>query len=102
MTFGTHISKGIHLSARGDNVNFVFNRQLPNTLIGTHSLTDPVLDASGHAAALPLATFFDFDVADGLKIRDLILQNHAGFISSLSDDERMAAIIIVLLKSPAK
>lgn len=91
MTFGTHISKGIHLSARGDNVNFVFNRQLPNTLIGTHSLTDPVLDASGHAVALPLATFFDFDVADGLKIRDLILQNHAGFISSLSDDERMAA-----------
>lgn len=91
LQFGTHISKGIHPDAKGDNVNFTPKVQLPNTLVGTHSLANPTLDASGSAAALPLASFFDFDVADGVKVRDLILTDNAEFIASLSNDQQTAA-----------
>ncbi len=91
LKFGTHISKGIHPDAKGDNVNFIPKQQRPNTLVGTHSLANPALDANGNAAALPLASFFDFDVAEGVKVRDLILADNEQFIASLSDDKEMAS-----------
>ncbi|USZ15874.1 type I-F CRISPR-associated protein Csy1 [Moraxella sp. FZFQ2102] len=91
LKFGTHISKGIHPDAKGDNVNFIATAQRPHTLIGTHSLANPALDANGNAAALPLASFFDFDVADGVKVRDLILADNAEFIASLSDNTDTAS-----------
>ncbi|WP_114800711.1 type I-F CRISPR-associated protein Csy1 [Moraxella canis] len=90
LKFGTHISKGIHPDAKGDNVNFIPKQQRPNTLVGTHSLANPALDANGNAAALPLASFFDFDVGQGVKVRDLILADNEQFIASLSDDKEMA------------
>ena len=91
LKFGTHISKGIHPDAKGDNVNFIPKQQRPNTLVGTHSLANPTLDANGNAAALPLASFFDFDVAEGVKVRDLILADNEQFIASLSDDKETAS-----------
>lgn len=91
LKFGTHISKGIHPDAKGDNVNFIPKQQRPNTLVGTHSLVNPALDANGNAAALPLASFFDFDVAEGVKVRDLILADNEQFIASLSDDKETAS-----------
>lgn len=91
LKFGTHISKGIHPDAKGDNVNFIPKQQRPNTLVGTHILANPALDANGNAAALPLASFFDFDVAEGVKVRDLILADNEQFIASLSDDKETAS-----------
>ncbi|PNP97841.1 type I-F CRISPR-associated protein Csy1 [Moraxella sp. RCAD0137] len=91
LKFGTHISKGIHPDAKGDNVNFVPKQQRPNTLVGTHNLANPALDANGNAAALPLASFFDFDVGQGVKVRDLILADNEQFIASLSDDKETAS-----------
>lgn len=91
LKFGTHISKGIHPDAKGDNVNFIPKQQRPNTLVGTHSLANPALDANGNAAALPLASFFDFDVGQGVKVRDLILADNEQFIASLSDDKETAS-----------
>ncbi len=99
LKFGTHISKGIHPDAKGDNVNFIPKQQRPNTLVdtlvdtlvGTHSLANPALDANGNAAALPLASFFDFDVAEDVKVRDLILADNEQFIVSLSDDKEKAS-----------
>ncbi len=90
LKFGTHISKGVHPFAKGDNVNFVPRQPLVQTLIGTHSIDKPALDANGNAAALPLASFFDFDVTDGVKVRDLILSDNADFIASLSCDKDVA------------
>lgn len=52
LQFGTHISKGIHPDAKGDNVNFIPKVHLPNTLVGTHSLTNPAWEL--------LITFFYF------------------------------------------
>lgn len=94
LTFGTHISKGIHPDAKGDNVSFQPSAQdtavLPVTLVGTHSLNSALIDANGNAAALPLAAFFDFSINDTVKIRDLILTDNADFIASLSPDKMIA------------
>lgn len=89
LKFGTHISKGIHPDAKGDNVSFIPKVQY-DTLVGTHSLSTPALDANGNAAALPLASFFDFDVIDGVKVRDLIVHDDVDFIGSLSSDPAVA------------
>ena len=90
LNFGTHISKGIHPDAKGDNISFITTRKLSNTIVGTHSIDSSYIDANGNAAALPLAAFFDFDVVEGVKIRDLILSDNIDFIDSLSDDKNIA------------
>lgn len=90
--FGTHISKGVHPDAKGDNISFQMDNHLPIEMVGTHSVKNHYLDANGNAAALPLAAFFDFIVDDKLKIKisDLILSDNANFIASLSADETTA------------
>lgn len=90
LNFGTHISKGIHPDAKGDNISFMSTRDLPNIIVGTHSIDSGYIDANGNAAALPLASFFDFDVTDGIKIRDLILADNSDFIDSLHNDQDIA------------
>lgn len=74
ISFGTHISKGVHSSSKGDNVNFIPTSHLPRGFVGHQSLRDVPLDASGNAAALPVASFFDFDVDSEkqVKIKDLL------------------------------
>lgn len=92
LTFGTHIAKGIHSSSKGDNIKFLPTHDLPNHLIGSHSINSSLIDASGNAAAHPLAEFVDFDVnTDGLKVRDLINSDNPDFIASLSADIEKAA-----------
>ena len=78
LSFGTHISKGIHPDSKGDNVNFRDTNDLPNGLIGSQTLQHLALDANGNAAALPLASFFNtiVDQSLGIKLRDLILHGH--------------------------
>ena len=74
LNFGTHISKGIHPDAKGDNVNFSTDTPLPDHLIGSQSAHSLALDANGNAAALPLAAFFNTPVgtAQTVKLRQLI------------------------------
>lgn len=91
LNFGTHISKGIHPDAKGDNVSFKATNALPETIIGTHSIDSSYIDANGNAAALPLAAFFDFTVDETTKIRDLILTDNTDFIASLASDQTLAS-----------
>lgn len=86
--FGTHISKGIHSSSRGDNINFSSDKLLPKSIVGHQSLKDPVLDASGNAAALPLFALFNYNVNDNQKIKDFILADNASFKTAFSKDEQ--------------
>lgn len=89
LKFGTHISKGVHPDAQGDNVNFTPMFEPVATLVGSH-LARSFLDANGNAAALPLASFFDFAVTDSIKVRDLIMTDNADFIASLATDVQLA------------
>lgn len=90
LNFGTHISKGVHPDAKGDNVSFKSINNLPEAIIGTHSIDSGYIDANGNAAALPLAAFFDFEINETTKIRDLILADNADFIASLASDQTLA------------
>ena len=90
LNFGTHISKGVHPDAKGDNVSFNMENSLPQTIVGTHSIDSSYIDANGNAAALPLAAFFDFEVNETTKIRDLILADNPDFITALIGDEALA------------
>ena len=58
LSFGTHISKGIHPDAKGNNVSFKATTVLPDTIVGTHSIDSRYLDANGNAAALPPCRLF--------------------------------------------
>ncbi len=86
LNFGTHISKGVHPDAKGDNVSFEVINNLPKTIVGTHSIDSSYIDANGNAAALPLAAFFDFEINETTKIRDLILADNTNFVASLNSD----------------
>lgn len=99
LNFGTHISKGVHPDAKGDNVSFEAVNHLPETLVGTHSIDSGYIDANGNAAALPLAAFFDFKIDETTKIRDLILADNADFIASLSSDQTIATTYHQAFKS---
>lgn len=90
LNFGTHISKGIHPDAKGDNVSFEAINNLTNTIVGTHSLDSSYVDSNGNAAALPLAAFFDFEVDKSTKIRDLILADNTDFVASLNSERTLA------------
>lgn len=90
LNFGTHISKGVHPDAKGDNVSFQSINDLPETIVGTHSIDSSYIDANGNAAALPLAAFFDFTVDETTKIRDLILADNTDFIASLASEQTLA------------
>ncbi len=96
LKFGTHISKGIHPSSKGDNIGFQPTDKhiasLPQYIIGSHSINIQFTDVSGDAKALPLASFFDFHIDDNCKIKDLILQDNADFISSLHADKEQATV----------
>ena len=90
LNFGTHISKGVHPDAKGDNISFTKVNNLPQTIVGSHSIDSSYIDANGNAAALPLAAFFDFELNETTKIRDLILANNIDFIASLASDQILA------------
>lgn len=100
LNFGSHISKGVHPDAKGDNISYSSNNILPANIVGSHSIKSSLIDANGNAAALPLASFYDFEfsvssasspIKDSVKIRDLILGDNEEFIRSLSSDKNIAA-----------
>lgn len=85
--FGTHISKGIHSSSKGDNINFTTDNLLVDGIVGHQSLKKPILDASGNAAALPLFSLFDFEVSNQKKIKHFIIENNISFHSAFSSNK---------------
>lgn len=90
ISFGTHISKGIHSSSKGDNINFNPNVDLPAGLVGHQSVSNHMLDASGNAAALPLFSFYDYEVIEGKKIKDFIIENNESFRQALSKNPELS------------
>ncbi|WP_424407311.1 type I-F CRISPR-associated protein Csy1 [Pasteurella sp. PK-2025] len=94
LKFGTHIAKGIHPDTKGDNVNFQPSDSLPPEYVGSQSVSHLALDANGNAAALPLASFFNFivDEEKQLKLRDLLLADDPRLEGCFSDDVAVSDI----------
>ncbi|WP_265410933.1 type I-F CRISPR-associated protein Csy1 [Actinobacillus pleuropneumoniae] len=93
LKFGTHIAKGIHPDAKGNNINFRTNLALPTTLVGSQLIDQVVLDANGNAAALPLAAFFDImiDEVNKRTLKDLLLTDEPCLDGCFSDDHSLSA-----------
>ncbi|MBP6346625.1 MAG: type I-F CRISPR-associated protein Csy1, partial [Neisseriaceae bacterium] len=89
---------------KGDNVNASAFPALGPNLFGSQILTQPALDANGNAAALPLASFFNTNVTDTVKLRDLIQAQHptlAGcFHSDAATSDEYQAQFSLALNTP--
>lgn len=87
LTFGTHISKGIHPDSRGNNVKFQATF-IYNEYVGSHCLETLALDANGDASALPLVALFDYIVDDEneLTLRELLLADDPRLVGCFADD----------------
>lgn len=96
----THLSKGIHPSSIGDNINFE-GKELPTGLIGSQSIESYELDATGNAASLPLADFLNtqVDKESGIKILDLVKERHHALYQALSENDRKAEKYISAFQS---
>ncbi|TYA40039.1 type I-F CRISPR-associated protein Csy1 [Aggregatibacter actinomycetemcomitans] len=90
--FGTHISRGIHSSSKGDNVNFQSDLTLSDTLVGSQSIPKLELDANGNAAALPLAGFFNiiFDEEKNTTLKELLLNDDSCLEGCFADDPELS------------
>lgn len=86
--FGTHISRGIHSSSKGDNVNFQVATALPQAFVGSQLVSQLALDANGNAAALPLAGFFNImiDKVQRITLKDLLLKDDPILEGCFADD----------------
>ncbi|MDO5679145.1 MAG: type I-F CRISPR-associated protein Csy1 [Pelistega sp.] len=93
LKFGTHISKGIHSYSKGGNVLVNKLGLLPETIVGSQSLTFSELDANGNSAALPLASFLDIEVksGSGVKLRNLIVERNPVLQGCFSNEHKLSA-----------
>lgn len=98
LKFGTHIAKGVHPDAKGDNINFSEFNELDSALVGSHSIDKLEIDANGNAAALPLASFFNTPVGD-YKLRDLIRAQHSGLKGCFASDPAVSDAYQQMFKS---
>ncbi|KGQ69419.1 hypothetical protein OA57_11725 [Chelonobacter oris] len=100
LQFGTHISKGVHPDAKGDNVNYRTDRTLPAGFVGSQSIDSVLLDANGNAAALPLAALFDVNLGkSNIKLRTLIIQDSPLLDGVFADDATLSARYQALFKT---
>jgi CRISPR-associated protein Csy1 len=98
ITIGTHLSKGIHSSSSGDNVNIATQPKLSNQTVissATPSLLEP--DSSGNAASLDIFSLFNQYVGEN-KILQLIIENHPAVLPALSDDKQKALLYLANFK----
>ena len=95
LTFGTHISKGIHPDSKGNNITANLNPYLPMGFVGSQSEKKIQLDASGNAAALPLAGFMNVvvEARSETKICDLVLVGHPALKGVFNRDHKKSTLL---------
>lgn len=98
VTLATHISKGINSMSRGDSLLFTNSDDIPDYLVGSHSISSGVLDVSGNAAALPVYNFINLAIGEDTTVRELIESNNPEFIKALSEDTLIANKLFAAFK----
>lgn len=108
LKFGTHISKGIHPSSKGDNIFFKPQIDLSESLIvGSHILDTLTIDANGNAAYLQLASFLETAIAN-TTLQELIISDsealecvfHKNSETSLEIQKTIKDALINIPKTP--
>ncbi|MBQ9682119.1 MAG: type I-F CRISPR-associated protein Csy1 [Neisseriaceae bacterium] len=91
LKFGTHLAKHTHSDSKGDNVYFSAQNSLPENLCASQSVPQDeyILDATGNAAALPLAKFFDIAIGQ-TTLKQLLLQDNHAVHGVFADNEQQS------------
>ncbi|MDF7667801.1 type I-F CRISPR-associated protein Csy1 [Orbaceae bacterium ESL0727] len=99
MTIATCISKGIHSSSLGSNVNYV-SQTKPDNLYYVSSATPDSLpfDCSGNAAALDIFALLKQPIKDNVTLLQLIIDDHPAVLGALSDDKAKATCYLANFK----
>lgn len=88
----SHLSKGIHSSSTGDNVNYsVQEKPQQQFFVSSATVSDLPMDGSGNAAALDIFSLLNQDVIENIRLLDLMITNHPAVMPALSDNEEKAA-----------
>lgn len=100
--FGTHTSKGVHTSSKGDSIRFEPQNPLPEGLVGTQTIADELpLDASGNSNSLPLSGLFEtwVDEKKGISLRNLIEADHPSLEGMFATDPLVSRVRRARFKS---
>ncbi|MBP5789778.1 MAG: type I-F CRISPR-associated protein Csy1 [Neisseriaceae bacterium] len=91
LKFGSHLVKHIHSSSKGDNIYFSAQNSLPENLCASQSVPQDeyILDATGNAADLPLAKFFDIAIGQ-TTLKQLLLQDNPAVHGVFADNEQQS------------
>lgn len=98
----THISKGIHSSSQGDNVNYNAQIQPNNQDFISSSVVDLPFDCTGNAAALDIFALLNKDIKEGISLLTLILYDMPCVLKALSDNIEKAQVYLTNLKRMIK
>lgn len=95
----TNISKGIHSSSQGSNVNYC-TQVKPQDQPFVSSATPKTLpfDCTGNAAALDIFNLLNQEIKNGETLLSLVLQDSPIIVQALSDDSAKAEQYLAYLK----
>jgi CRISPR-associated protein Csy1 len=93
------ISKGIHSSSLGDNINHSTRSQpTGQQYISSATPTIIPIDCSGNAAALDIFSLLNQSIKDDITFLQLIVDEHPAVLPALSDDRQKASLYLANFK----
>lgn len=91
----THLSKAIHPSSKGCNVNYnTFQAKNPSSYISSATVAGLPNDATGNAAALDIFSLLNQKVNEKTNLLQLIIDDHPALQLAFSDDKDKAEIYL--------
>lgn len=91
----THLSKGIHPSSKGNNVNYnTQKKSVPEYWVCSSTVEDLPYDATGSAAALDIFGLLNQKLSNGTRLLQLIIDEHPVLEAAFSDDKAKSAVYL--------
>lgn len=99
ISMGTNLSKGIHSSSLGDNVNYsIQTKPTDQSYVSSATPLTLPLDCSGNAAALDIFSLVNQKVKGDVTLLQLIVNDHPEILAALSDDKQKASLYLANFK----
>ncbi|MCO6523898.1 MAG: type I-F CRISPR-associated protein Csy1 [Candidatus Schmidhempelia sp.] len=100
LKIATHLSKGIHPSSKGCNVNYNASQpKLASSYVSSACVNNLPNDATGNAAALDIFSLLNQLVNEKIDLLQLIINDHPALKLAFSDDQDKATNYLNNIKS---
>lgn len=100
ISIATNLSKGIHSSSTGTNINInILEPVKEQDFVSSYTVKHLPLDCSGNAAALDVFSLINQNIKCDLTLLDLMLKDHPAVVNALSDDKQKAKVYYDNIKS---